>query len=197
MLKRLVGAKPLIIFGALDTPDARQTLLQFSTTGIPGHYHTYIDGGNDGNRGQVLYANGFWGIEENSRWTRVKGHLLFPEVFTAQPAAEAGSRGDSCSLAIDTQTPLANNMAATLMLNYFGALLHGQMIGSVGVSFTTIGAIDYHPGILASLKPPTAYTSHREADYIPLSVHEANMAVIAAADAAKRTELASRLGQTA
>lgn len=162
------GGIPTII-GALDSAAVRGRLLETSLRS--GMYHTYIDAGNDGNRGQVLLASGMWYDARTGMETTLHGHLAFPEVFVAQPPAEPTPNANSCSLAIDTQTPLANNMAATLTLNYFGMLLHQQPIGSLGVTFSTMGAVEYLPAT-KDTKKLIAVGSYYRDKFVPLSVYE-------------------------
>lgn len=160
------NARMSLYFGALDSPVPREWIKnKFRRAGqrrggigdgesLPStaqSMHLYIDAGNDGNRGQVVIGSALLGtqpIGSSSRYTLIDGFPLFPEVFKAPPAREQalGEALQGCALQIDTQTPLANNMAAALSLNYLGLVLNQQPIGSIGVTFSTLGSIEYLRG---------------------------------------------------
>lgn len=159
---RQFNARINVYFGALDSPTPRAFLKSKFRRNHGGvdilpsngnSHHIYIDAGNDGNRGQVVVASALLDSivtrgAAASRYTLVDGFPLFPEVFTAPSAREVATSEAlmGCALQIDTQTPLANNMAAALSLNYLGLVLNQQPVGSVGVTFSTLGSIEYRRG---------------------------------------------------
>ena len=80
-----------------------------------------IDCGNDGDRGQVLLGGQLDGWPLNIHATH------FPELLKEAPP-------QPCD-ALDTQTVIANQMAATLALSYVEALLKGQAFSHCGLMF--------------------------------------------------------------
>jgi molybdopterin/thiamine biosynthesis adenylyltransferase len=84
-------------------------------------YGPVIDCGNDGMRGQVLLG----GAINRIPFTTIDS---FPELIVEQPP-------QPCDLG-DTQTVLANTMAATLALNYAQCLIYGLPFSHVGMMFS-------------------------------------------------------------
>lgn len=127
---------PMVILGCVDNTQARSQML---ATAIHRNFPSlYLDAGNDGNRGQVILAfaklRGVRNPATGSRYNVITAVDKFPEVFEPEDPAPAG-----CDL-LDTQTPMANHMAATFLLQYLSLILHGQLLGSCGLTFTTLGS---------------------------------------------------------
>ena len=146
--------------GCLDAV-APRAFIKDRVVGV-GHYAheyaLYIDAGNDFNRGQITLMGKMsaTSVEGSvSRYVRITGHEMFPDVFEpeAQPetppvveiSAEPPIRV-GCSLALDTQTPVTNNMAAALVINYLATFWDRQMLANVGCRFSPYTGTEMIPG---------------------------------------------------
>jgi len=112
------GVPDGIVISAVDDWATRKALM--------GGYGTVIDCGNDGLRGQVLlggYLDG-WKLSTIDR---------FPELVTAP--TEAQRLAISCEMG-DTQTVVANTMAASLALVYVEALKQGHAFSHLGMMYS-------------------------------------------------------------
>ena len=127
------------VLGCVDNSQARFAMLihAMQTT----TFWTYLDAGNDGTRGQVVVARSRWVDALDSKvYKTLSGWDKYANIFV--PFDEPGPRG--CDR-VDTQAPLTNQVAATWLLQYLGIFLAGQVLGSLGVSFSTLGAATLHP----------------------------------------------------
>ena len=145
---------PIVVLGCVDNTQARWEMLTFATT--MGGTMLYLDAGNDGNRGQVIIALARCPQDRPVR-TDQHYHLIsacdrFPEVFEPEDPKPQG-----CDL-LDTQTPMANLLAATFLLQYLSLYLHGQPLGSCGLTFSALGAVVPIP--LMKVRCATGYNEY-------------------------------------
>ena len=90
------------------------------------NYYPVIDCGNDGLRGQVLLGGAIDGISVHTITT-------FPELV--REPTEAEQLAISCELG-DSQTVVANQMAATLAQSYIHTLINGLSFAHLGMMFS-------------------------------------------------------------
>lgn len=152
-----------MLIAAVDRSSARREILRRSRRlDINQYPHIYIDIGCDGNRGQVVLASGlfYWIDSEGcSRTQKIFCAPRFADVFNA-PDEEGGG----CGLRIDTQTPLSNHMAASYALQYIGSIVFKQPIGTVGLTYSTRGAVDWIRPELVNSVPDYTTTEHIRAE---------------------------------
>lgn len=136
-----IAARGFIIAGV----DNRRTRMWLRNFALNDHM-LYIDAGNDGNGGQVLLAGfpnasleGEVDTKGSGQWLTLDGGRAFPDMFN--PELDAADEAPNCGYRIDTQTVLANMMAAQVALNYAGLWLYRMPIATVGATFSTLNNI--------------------------------------------------------
>lgn len=133
------------LLGCVDNTTTRYQMLTESVFNVGSWYrnHAYIDAGNDGPRGQVLVAYACLRTPTVNE-CKIHGARLWPEVFTPKMTVTgdyAPPEIESCDR-VDTQTVLANQMAATMVAQYVQMLLTGGMVGNLGATFDIRGGMN-------------------------------------------------------
>lgn len=135
-----------VVIGAVDGAAPRRFIHEQCQRNQRGGL-LWIDAGNEKDHGQVIVEGVVW--NKNRAPNRVQGLSAFPSLFEDDAIVE-----EPCGLRLDTQTPVTNNMAATIVLNYLHTVLTGGTLSSVGCRFSIEGGIqevrgymDYMPQI--------------------------------------------------
>ena len=133
-----------LVIAGLDSPGPRGWLKWMAErSGVP-----YIDAGNDGPAGQVVLATAQLVQLPEYQMVKVNGWRAWPELFPDPPINNATGRRyvteeedpiASCAQAVDTQTVMANIMAATLSLQFLMKVVGGGRLSMLGVRFHTSG----------------------------------------------------------
>lgn len=140
-----VHDKVIFLLGCVDNTTARYQMLYEATHNIGSYYrnYAYIDAGNDGTRGQVVTAFAYLRTPQVNEM-KVHGARLWPDVFTPKMKVNgeyADPEIESCDR-VDTQTVMANQMAATLVGQYVQMYLTGGIVGNLGATFDIRGGLN-------------------------------------------------------
>jgi molybdopterin/thiamine biosynthesis adenylyltransferase len=131
----------MLLLGGTDSKRARGLAARW----VMDHGGFYIDAGNEGSAGQVLLSgNHQLDVQDTkhigegwaNRWMMLRGNAAFPEVFDLN--GDKKDENTSCGFVLDTQTVMANQMAATIALNYAAMWLYRLPIYTLGCTFSTL-----------------------------------------------------------